>query len=143
MTFDSAAKNKTQAINGQIGTENLSQIVKLSQLNTSAAMLLSAIFPIGGYIYTRRWLSSLGFLLGGLAVFTTVYTTELEQDKTDSMIWTFSALYRSIVAPIDNARAIVRARERVSHLKLHCTRIVYLECDGFGKWEQKLLTTSK
>jgi hypothetical protein len=142
MTFDSAAKNKTQAINGQIGAENLSQIVKLSQLNTSAAMLLSAIFPIGGYIYTRRWLSSLGFLLGGLAVFITVYATEPEQQKADS-VWTFCALYGSIVAPIDNARAIARARERVSHLKPHHTRIAYLQRDEFGKWEQKLLTTSK
>ncbi|MDQ2097577.1 MAG: hypothetical protein QQW96_08020 [Tychonema bourrellyi B0820] len=74
-----------------------SEIVKLSHLNTSAAMLLSAMFPICGYIYTRRWLSCLGFLLGGLAVFTTVYITELEQDKTDSMIWTFCALYGSTV----------------------------------------------
>ena len=142
MNFDSAAKNKTQAINGQIGAENLSQIVKLSQLNTSAAMLLSAIFPIGGYVYTRRGLSFLGFMLGGLALSVAVYAIEPEQQKADS-VWTFCALYGSIVAPIDNARAIARARERVSHLKLHCTRIVYLECDGFGKWEQKLLTISK
>ncbi|MEK0178443.1 hypothetical protein [Microcoleus anatoxicus] len=141
MTFNSAAKNKTQAMNGQIKAKKTSEIVKLSQLNTSVAMLLSAIFPIGGYIYTRRWLSCLGFLLGGLAVFTTVYATEPEQDKTNSMVWTFCALYGSTVAPIDNARAIVRARKRVSHLKLHRTRIVYLQRDEFGKWEQKLLTT--
>ena len=142
MTFDTTAKNKTQAINGQIKAKKKSEIVKLSQLNTSAAMLLSAIFPIGGYIYTRRWLSCLGFLLGGLAVFTTVYATEPEQDKTDSMVWTFCALYGSTVAPIDNARAIARARERVSNRKPHYTRIAYLQRDEFGKWEQKLLTTS-
>ena len=143
MIFDSAAKNKTQAINRQIKAKKTSEIVKLSQLNTSATMLLSAIFPIGGYIYTRRWLSSLAFLLGGLAVFITVYATEPEQDKTDSMVWTFCALYGSTVAPIDNARAIARARKRASNLKPHYTRLVYLQRDQFGKWEQKLLTTSK
>jgi len=143
MTFNNTAKNQTQAIEGQIKAKKSSEIVQMSQLNTSVVMLLSAIFPIGGYIYTRRWLSSLGFMLGGLAVFITVYATEPEQDKTDSMVWTFCALYGSTVAPIDNARAIARARKKVSYFKLHCTRIVYLERDGFGKWEQKLLTTSK
>ncbi len=118
MTFTSAAKNQIQAINEQIEAEKLAKVVKLSQRNIGAAIILSAILPMGGYIYTRRWLSFLGFMLGGFALSVAVYATEPEQDKAASMAWTFCSLYGSIVAPIDNARAIARARERVSDLSL-------------------------
>ena len=117
MTFTSAAKNQIQAINEQIEAEKLAKVVKLSQRNIGAAIILSAILPMGGYIYTRRGLSFLGFMLGGLALSVAVYAIEPEQQKADS-VWTFCALYGSIVAPIDNARAIGRARERVSDLSL-------------------------
>jgi len=116
MTLNSTAQNKIQAINEQIESEKLGKIVKLSQRNLWAAIILSAIFPIGGYIYTRRWLSFLGFMLGGVALSIAVHAVEPEQEKADSMAWTLCSLYGSIVAPIDNARAIARARERVSDL---------------------------
>ena len=109
-------KNKIQAINEQIEAEKLGKVVKLSQRNLSIAIILSAIFPIGGYIYTRRWLSFLGFMLGGFALSVAVCATEPEEDKAASMIYTLSLLYGSVVAPIDNGRAIGRARERVSDL---------------------------
>jgi hypothetical protein len=109
-------QNKIQAINEQIEAEKLGEVVKLSQRNLSVAIILSAIFPIGGYIYTRRWLSFLGFMLGAFALSMAVYTIEPEQEKADKMAYTLCMLYGSIVAPIDNARAISRARERVNDL---------------------------
>lgn len=109
-------KNKIQAINEQIEAEKLSKVVKLSQRNLSLAIILCAIFFIGSYIYTRRWLSFLGFMLGGFALSVAVYAVEPEQEKADSMALTLCVLYGTIVAPIDNARAIARARERVSDL---------------------------
>ncbi|MEK0179241.1 MAG: hypothetical protein EAZ78_24455 [Oscillatoriales cyanobacterium] len=109
-------QNKIQAINEQIEAEKLGKVVKLSQRNIGAAIILSGILPIGGYVYTRRWLSFLGFMLGGFALSMAVYTIEPEREKADSMAYTLCALYCSIVSPIDNARAISRARERVTDL---------------------------
>jgi len=109
-------QNKIQAINEQIEAEKLGEVVKLSQRNLSVAIILSAIFPISGYVYTRRWLSFLGFMLGGFAICVAVNVVEPEQQKADKMAWTLCSLYGSIVAPIDNARAISRARERVNDL---------------------------
>ena len=109
-------QNKIQAINEQIEAEKLSKVVKLSQRNLSIAIILSAIVPIGGYAYTRRWLSFLGFMLGGFALYIAVHAVEPEQEKANSMAGTLWILYGSIVAPIDNARAISRARERVNDL---------------------------
>jgi NhaP-type Na+/H+ or K+/H+ antiporter len=109
-------QNKIQAINEQIEAEKLSKVVKLSQRNLPIAIILSAIVPIGGYIYTRRWLSFLGFMLGVFALSVAVYATEPEEDKAASMVYTLSLLYGAVVAPIDNGRAIARARERVSDL---------------------------
>ena len=109
-------QNKIQAINEQIEAEKLGEVVKLSQRNLSAAIILSAIFPIGGYVYTRRWLSFLGFMLGGFALSMAVYTIEPEHEKADAMAYTLCMLYGSIVAPMDNGRAIGRARERVNDL---------------------------
>jgi hypothetical protein len=69
-------QNKIQAINEQIEAEKLGEVVKLSQRNLSAAIILSAIFPISGYVYTRRWLSFLGFMLGGFALYIAVHAVE-------------------------------------------------------------------
>jgi NhaP-type Na+/H+ or K+/H+ antiporter len=116
MTFDNDPKNKIQAIKKQIEAEKLGQVVKLSQRNLLVTIILSAILPMGGYIYTRRWLSLLGFMLGGFALSVAVHAIEPEQEKAGAMAGSLCMLYGSIVAPIDNARAIARARERVTDL---------------------------
>lgn len=116
MTSNTNLKNQIQAINEQIEAEKLGKVVKLSQRNLWAAIALSVIFPIGGYVYTRRWLSFLAFILGGFTLSVAIHVTEPEQDKAASMAWTLCSLYGSIVAPIDNARAIARARERLNDL---------------------------
>ena len=116
MTFESEAKNKIQALEEQIKADKLGKVVKLSQRNLWAAIALSAIFPIGGYAYTRRWLSFMGFMLGGFALSVAVHAVEPEQKKAESMAFTLCMLYGSVVAPIDNARGIARARERVTDL---------------------------
>lgn len=109
-------QNKIQAINEQIEAEKLGKVVKLSQRNLWAAIILSGILPIGGYVYTRRWLSFLGLMLGGAALSIAVHAIEPEREKADSMAYTLCGLCGSIFAPIDNARAISRARERVTDL---------------------------
>ena len=109
-------QNKIQAINEQIEAEKLSKVVKLSQRNLPIAIILSAIVPIGGYAYTRRWLSFLGFMLGGFAISVAVHVVEPEPEKANVMAGSLWILYGSVVAPIDNGRAIARARERVSDL---------------------------
>lgn len=114
MSFNGEMKNKIQAINEQIESEKLAEIVKLSRRNIYTAIILSFLVPIGGYMYARRWLPLLGFLLGGFALTIALSAIEPEQDGSDTLVLWF--LYGSIVAPFDNARAIARARERVSDL---------------------------
>ncbi len=114
--FNSTIQNKIQAINEQIESEKLDKVVKLSRLNLWAAIIFSAILPISGYIYTRRWLSFFGLMLGGVVISMAVHAVEPKQKQANSMAEVFCMLYGSIVAPIDNARAIARARERISDL---------------------------
>jgi hypothetical protein len=111
MTFTSETKNKINSINEQIESDKLANMVKLSQQNLGLAIILSVVFPIGGYVYTRRGLSFLGFILGGVALSIAVHAIEPQQQKADSMAWTFCSLYGSIVAPIDNGRAIACSRK--------------------------------
>ncbi len=80
------------------------------------AVILSFFLPIGGYIYTRRWLPLLWFMLGGLLIGVTVSASEPDPDEAAGMAWNLSLIYGSIVAPLDNGQAIARSRQRISDL---------------------------
>ncbi|MDJ1168968.1 hypothetical protein PMG71_05975 [Roseofilum sp. BLCC_M154] len=109
-------KNKIETIHAELEAQKLTQMVKLSEKSLWATIALGIVFPIGGYIYTRRWLSGLGFMLGGMGLAIAVYAVEPDQYRADPMAFTLCSLYGAIVSPLDNSRAISRARERVSDL---------------------------
>jgi hypothetical protein len=109
-------KNKIQQINDQIEDKKLIQMVNLSKRSLPITIILSIFFPIGGYIYTRRWLPFIGFMLGGFLLASVVYASENDQQKADNMTGNLCFLYGAVVAPLDNGKAISRARERLSDL---------------------------
>lgn len=111
-------KEQVQEINEQIAKDKLSKVVKLSHRNMTGTIIISFFLPITGYIYTRRWLPFLWFMLGGFLISGVVAASEPEEDKAGELAWTLCAFYGAIVAPIDNGQAIARAREKVSDLSL-------------------------
>lgn len=116
MTTNQATKTQIEQLNEEIESQKLAQVVKLSKRSMAVAVLLSCLFPIGGYIYTRRWLPLLWFMLGGFLIGVTVSVSEPDPDEAAGMAFNLSVIYGAIVAPLDNGQAIARSRQRVSDL---------------------------
>ncbi len=112
MSTDNIAKNKVEEVREELESEKLTKLVKLSERDMTATIILSILLPIGGYIYTRRWLPLLWFCCGGFLVSGLVSTSEPDEQ------FLIVSLYGAVVAPIDNGKAIARARERVKDLSL-------------------------
>jgi hypothetical protein len=102
-------------INAQCKQEELARLVKLSKRSVGAAAGLSFLFPIGGYIYTRRWLPLLWFVLGVFTLsFGITASQPTEEDIGDTMLGL--SILSGIAASVDNGRAIARSRERLKDM---------------------------
>ena len=112
MSTDNIAKNKVKEVREQLESEELTKLVKLSERDMTTTIILSIFLPLGGYIYTRRWLPLLWFFCGGFFVSALVSASEPGEK------FLVTSLYGAIVAPVDNGKAIARARERVKDLSL-------------------------
>lgn len=104
------------SMNDQEERKKAEQIVRLSRLNIGLAVLFSVLIPITGYCYTRRWKAFLwmlcsfglmGAIIGGFS------RTEKEAMER---AFTIGSLGGLIVAPIDNALAISRAKKQMEEL---------------------------
>ena len=96
--------------------QELAKTYNLSQKNIAIAAILSLIFPIGGYIYTARWKAFwiLFCVLFGIILIGTI--NEQDEEKIDRL-GTFCGVIASIVAPIDNSIAILKARDKINAIK--------------------------
>jgi hypothetical protein len=104
------------SIKDQEERKKAEHLVRLSSLNIGFAIFLSLLIPIGGYFYTRRWkaflylicsVSLMGGIIGGNP------RTEKEALERGLMI---GSIIGTIVAPIDNALAISRAKKQIEEL---------------------------
>jgi hypothetical protein len=105
-------KAKIEEISKDNEEQELRRTVNLSQKNMPVAILLSIFIPFAGYIYTRRFLPFILFMLGGFVFVSIVSSNETEEQK----YFENSAIYGAVVATIDNGTAISRARQRLKDL---------------------------
>jgi hypothetical protein len=108
-------QKRLEEIDRQLQDQELAKIYKLSQKNMVIAAILSFIFPIGGYIYTARWKAFwiLFSILFGIVLIGTI--NEKDDEKVERFA-TFCGLVASIVAPIDNIKAIQAARDKINEM---------------------------
>ncbi|APB32956.1 hypothetical protein GlitD10_0642 [Gloeomargarita lithophora Alchichica-D10] len=88
----------------------LRRVYRLSQRAYWVTVLLGILFPIGAYIYTRRWRAMLIFL--ALAGFMGLIFTP----ENESAEWEPSAVFMvlgAVGATVDNGRAIRWARTKM------------------------------
>jgi len=99
--------------------QEIANTLKLSKKNIGTAIFISILFPIVGYIYTGRW-KAFGITFSSfVAVFTLCILAQGNRltEKFQDDLTTSGAVIFSIIAPIDNASAIKRARERIEQFK--------------------------
>lgn len=104
-------QQKIQEISKENEDKELRRLVNLSQKNIPIAIFLSIFIPFGAYIYTKRFLPFVLFMLGGF-VFLSVFSSEAEEPK----YFENAVIYGAVVASADNGIAISRARQRLKDL---------------------------
>jgi hypothetical protein len=109
-------QKRLEEIDRQSQDQELAKTYKLSQKNMVTAVILSLIFPIGGYIYTARWkaLCIIFSILVGILTVSTI--NENDEEKIDGLT-TFWGVVVAVAASIDNSIAIQNAREKINQIK--------------------------
>lgn len=115
---DQNPRDRIKELETAIKHRELIRTLELSKKNTTTAVVLSVLFPIGGYIYTQRWKAfgiSVATMVGVLTmiIFATGNNWNEKQEETTT---TFLGIVWAIVAPIDNALAIKRAKEEIKSI---------------------------
>jgi hypothetical protein len=109
-------QKRLEEIERQSQDQELAKTYKLSQKNITTAVILSFLFPIGGYMYTTRWKAFciIFSVCVGLITFSTI--NERDERKIDELT-KFWGIVMSITAAIDNGISITNARERINQMK--------------------------
>jgi hypothetical protein len=104
------------SMNDQEERKKAQQIVRLSRLNIGFAVLLSMLTPIAGYFYTRRWKAFLWLICSVALMGAIVGGFSRSEKEAMERGFTIGSLGGLIVAPIDNALAISRAKKQMEEL---------------------------
>lgn len=109
-------RKRLAEIDRQSQDQELTRTYKLSQKNMAIAVILSFLFPVGGYIYTARWKAFWILFSVILGIIMLGSVNERDEEKIDRLA-TFCGVVAAIVAPIDNGIAIQSAREKINQMK--------------------------
>lgn len=115
---DQNPHDRLKELEASIKDKELMRTLELSKKDTTTAVIISILFPIGGYIYTQRW-KALGISFATMVGLITmiIFTTGNNwNEKQEESTTTFFGIVWAIVAPIDNANAIKRAKEEIESL---------------------------
>ncbi|MEI3650479.1 MAG: hypothetical protein V6D39_10890 [Dolichospermum lemmermannii FEM_B0920] len=93
--------------------ENLAH---LSRLNIGIAVFLSLLIPLGGYCYTRRWKAFLWLICGGAVIGVVIAGSSRNNEEAMARAFGIGSVAGTIIAPIDNALAISRAKKQLEEL---------------------------
>ncbi len=88
----------------------LRRIYRLSRCSVGWAAALGLLFPLGAYLYTRRW-KAFGIFLLIVMVVSLVTPQEDPDDFTPSVSM---AILTGIAAAVDNTKAIRWAKEQIN-----------------------------
>lgn len=116
---DKDPRNTIEELEAGIQAKENIRTLELSKKNIPTAVILSILFPIGAYIYTKRW-KAFGILfsaLMGIAFVIILASGNKWSQKQEDDTGVFLSIIAAIVAPIDNASAIRRAKEKIEELK--------------------------
>jgi hypothetical protein len=107
---------KINAIEEKEADRALEKTIKISRKKIWLVVVISVLFPIGGYLYTTRW-KALSILFGTLALTGAVIGAG---SKNEEEAFKKGLELGSIIAPIaaslDNGLAISRARKKIHEL---------------------------
>jgi hypothetical protein len=112
-TQSDVINTKITAIEDKEANEVLDKTIKLSRKAIWIAIVLSLIFPLGGYIYTARWKAFL-ILLGACAFTGGVGSKNTEEAFKNGQA--IGSIIGPIAATIDNGLAINRAKKKIKEL---------------------------
>ena len=89
------------------------RLLKLSNKSIPLAVIISILIPIGGYIYTGRWKAF--FIMFGSVLFLNLLINSGSKNEREMIenSFIFGGVVFTIIAPIDNALAIRRAKEKM------------------------------
>ncbi|BAZ87408.1 hypothetical protein [Dolichospermum compactum] len=104
------------SIKGEEERKKLQYLARLSRLNIGIAVFLSLLIPIGGYCYTRRWKAVLWLMCGGALIGMVIGGTARNNKEAMARAFGIGSVAGTIIAPIDNALAISRAKKQIEEL---------------------------
>lgn len=96
--------------------KKVQNLARLSRLDIGIAVFLSLLIPIGGYCYTRRWKAFLWLMCGGALIGVVVAGNSRNSEEAMARAFGIGSVAGTIIAPIDNALAISRAKKQVEEL---------------------------